>query len=140
MIAAVIRNNLVVNIVVADANVDTPPEDCIFVNIGENSTVKIGATYEPSSGDFVNPAVEPEPVVVPESVNPRQVRLVLLAQGLLASVEAMIAQQDEATRIAWQYASEFRRDDPLLVQLAANLVPPLTSQQLDDFFITAATL
>jgi hypothetical protein len=68
------------------------------------------------------------------------VRLVLLEQGLLASVEAMIAQQDEATRITWQYASEFRRNDPLLVQLAANLVPPLTSQQLDEFFIAAAAL
>jgi hypothetical protein len=77
---------------------------------------------------------------VPKSVTPRQVRLVLLAQGLLASVEAMIAQQDEATRIAWQYASEFRRDDPLLAQLAANLVPPLSSQQIDEFFIAAATL
>jgi hypothetical protein len=75
---------------------------------------------------------------VPKSVTPRQVRLVLLAQGLLASVEAMIAQQDEATRITWQYASEFRRDDPLLNQLAVNL--NLTSQQIDDFFITAATL
>ena len=52
----------------------------------------------------------------------------------------MIAQQDEATRITWQYASEFRRNDPLLVQLAANLVPPLTSQQLDEFFIAAAAL
>lgn len=76
--------------------------------------------------------------VVPASVTPRQVRLVLLSQGLLASVEAMIDQQDEATKISWQYASEFRRDDPLLNQLAVNL--NLTSQQIDDFFIEAAVL
>jgi hypothetical protein len=79
-------------------------------------------------------------IPVPTSVNPRQVRLVLLAQGLLTSVEAMIAEQDEATQITWKYASEFRRDDPLLAQLAANLVPPLSSQQIDEFFIAAAAL
>lgn len=78
------------------------------------------------------------PVEVPISVTPRQVRLVLLAQGLLATVEGMIASQDEATQITWKYASEFRRDDPLLNQLAANL--NLTQQQIDDFFIEAAAL
>lgn len=75
---------------------------------------------------------------VPKSITPRQCRLILLQQGLLASVEAMIAQQDEATRVAWEYASEFRRDDPLLLQLATNL--QLTSQQIDQFFIAAAQL
>jgi hypothetical protein len=75
---------------------------------------------------------------VPSSVTPRQVRLVLLAQGLLESVETLIASQDEATQITWKYASEFRRDDPLLNQLAVNL--NLTAEQLDEFFIAAASL
>lgn len=75
---------------------------------------------------------------IPNSATPRQVRLLLLQQGLLANVNAMIAQQDEATKIAWEYASEFRRDDPLLVSLAQNL--GLTSQQVDDFFIAAAAI
>ena len=80
------------------------------------------------------------PPVVPKSVTPRQVRLLLLEQGLLSQVEAMIAAQDEATKITWAYASEFYRDDPLLNQLAANLTPPLTNEQLDQFFIQASTL
>ena len=88
---------------------------------------------DPNTLEYVAP-----PPVVPQSVTPRQVRLVLLAQGLLASVEAMIAEQDEATQITWKYASEFRRDDTLLNQLAINL--NLTAQQLDDFFISAAAL
>lgn len=75
---------------------------------------------------------------VPASITPRQVRLVLLAQGLLESVEALIATQDEATQITWKYASEFRRNDPLLNQLAVNL--NLTSEQIDEFFVAAATL
>ena len=83
--------------------------------------------------------VEPTPVVsVPKSITPRQCRLILLQQDLLASVEAMIAQQDEATRITWEFASEFKRDDPLLNQLGIAL--GLTQQQIDEFFIAAAQI
>lgn len=77
---------------------------------------------------------------VPRSITPRQCRLLLLQQGLLAQVEAMIAQQDEATRITWEYAIEFRRDDPLLLALAADSAFNLTPEQLDQFFIAAAQL
>lgn len=75
---------------------------------------------------------------VPNSITPRQCRLVLMAQGLLPQVEAMIQQQDEATRITWEYALEFRRDDPLLNALAVNI--GLTDEQIDQFFIAAAQL
>jgi hypothetical protein len=74
----------------------------------------------------------------PSSITPRQCRLILAQQGLLASVEAMIAQRDEATRITWEYALEFRRDDPLLLNLGQSL--NLTPQQIDEFFIAAAKL
>lgn len=83
-------------------------------------------------------AIENPPVVIPQVVSPRQVRLLLLSQGLLSQVEAMIAQQDEATKITWQYAEEFRRDNPLLNGLAANL--GLSNEQIDQFFIAAAQL
>ena len=78
------------------------------------------------------------PPLVPYSVTPRQCRLVLAQQGLLSQVEQMIASQDEAARITWEYALEFRRDDPLLNQLAISL--GLTSEQIDQFFIAAAQL
>lgn len=87
-----------------------------------------------SDGSIV--AIEP----VPASVTPRQVRLLLLSQNLLADVEALIAASDEATQITWQYASEFRRDDPLLATLAAELTPPLTNEQIDQFFIAAGKI
>ena len=79
-----------------------------------------------------------EPATVPESITPRQVRLLLLQQGLLDQVEAMIAAQDRATQITWQFASVFLRDNPLLVALAANL--GLTTAQIDGFFTDAAAL
>lgn len=75
---------------------------------------------------------------VPNSVTPRQVRLLLLSQNLLADVEAIIAASDDATKITWQYASEFRRADPLLAALAAQL--GLSDEQVDGFFIAAAAL
>lgn len=84
----------------------------------------------------IDPATLPLPV--PSFITPRQCRLVLMAQGLLGQVEAMIAAQDEATRITWEYALEFRRDDPLLNQLAVNL--GLTDAEIDQFFIAAAEL
>jgi hypothetical protein len=78
------------------------------------------------------------PAPVPQSITPRQCRLVLMAQGLLEQVEKMIAIQDEATRITWEYALEFRRDDPLLNALAKNL--KLSDEQIDQFFFTASEL
>lgn len=75
---------------------------------------------------------------VPASVTPRQVRLLLLQQGLLSQVEAMIAAGDEAAKITWEFASEFRRDDPLLLALSSQL--GLTPQQVDGFFIAAAQI
>lgn len=77
-------------------------------------------------------------VPVPQSITPRQVRLLLLQKGLLANVEAMIAQQDQATQITWQYATEFKRDNLLLAELAANL--GLSAAEIDQFFIEAAAL
>lgn len=75
---------------------------------------------------------------IPDSVSPRQVRLLLLSQGLLEQVEQMIQAQDKATQIAWEFALEFKRNDPLLNNLATNL--GLTNEQVDQFFIAAARL
>lgn len=92
------------------------------------------------NGNWVIRTIDPStlPPSVPYSITPKQVRLLLLQQNLLANVEAMIAQQDEATKITWQYDSEFRRNDPLLDQLALEL--DLTEQQIDEFFIAASKL
>lgn len=77
-------------------------------------------------------------VVIPQSVTPRQVRLLLLSQNLLDQVEGIIAQSDRATQITWEFAIEFNRNDPLLIALAKQL--NLTDEQVDQFFITASQL
>jgi len=133
---AVINNGVVENIIAWDGSSSyTPTNGRTLV---ASDTASIGWGYNSSTGVFSAPLPVPQIPVVPKSITPRQCRLILLQQDLLASVEAMIAQQDEATRITWEFASEFKRDDPLLNQLGVAL--GLTQQQIDEFFIAAAQI
>lgn len=65
-------------------------------------------------------------------LNPAQIRLVLLNNGLLEQVESMIAQSTDAVKIEWEFRTEYRRTNPLLLQMAAAL--GLTDEQLDTMF------
>lgn len=132
--AVVDQQNVVVNIIVADPNVDTAPEGMTLV---ETDTAGPGWVWDGET--FTDPTPpEPAPTPVPASITPRQCRLILAQQGLLDAVEEMIAQSTQDVRITWEYALEFRRDDPLLAQLAGEL--GLTSEQIDQFFIVASQL
>lgn len=102
----------------------------------EHMVHEIGGVV-PAGASLTNP-MDAEDPTTPRAVDPRQVRLLLLSKGLLDEVEAMIAQQDRATQIAWEFAPVFMRDDPILVQLAANL--NLTPEQIDLFFWEASQL
>lgn len=79
---------------------------------------------------------------VPVQVTMRQARLALLAAGLLDSVttaiSAMTEPEKSAATIEWEYATEVRRDNALLATLSTEL--NLTTEQLDQLFITAASL
>ena len=81
-------------------------------------------------------------VTVPNSVTMRQARLALHAAGLLAGVEAALDALPEpprtSARIEWDYSSEVYRNKPFVVMLGQAL--DLTDEQIDDLFITAATL
>ena len=63
-----------------------------------------------------------------------QARVALHQAGLLAAVEAAVAEADPVVQIAWADATEFRRTSPTIATLAAALDPPLTDEQLDDLF------
>ena len=76
-----------------------------------------------------------EPAIV---VSPRQARLALAAAGLLTQIEALIASQPETVKITWEYAIEWRSDDPLIAQLAALL--GLSSEQIRALFVAAKTI
>jgi len=77
--------------------------------------------------------LEPQPVLI---VSPFQAKAALLVAGLLATVEAAIAQADPLAQLAWSEAVEFRRDSPTVASMATTL--GLTEQQLDDLFTAAS--
>lgn len=78
------------------------------------------------------------PPYVPETVSMRQARLAMLGDGILVQVEQAIAGLDDAAQIEWEYATEVRRDHPLIAQLASAL--ELTESQVDDLFVAAEAL
>jgi hypothetical protein len=80
---------------------------------------------------------------VPFSVTMRQARLALLNLGVLDNVETAIASIADpvikkAAQITWEFSSEVQRNNGLVTQLAPAL--GLTSEQIDNLFITAANL
>lgn len=83
-----------------------------------------------------------EPATIPATVSMRQARLALFQQGILANVQAAIdSLSDPAktiTQISWDYATEVRRDDDLVVQLSGAL--GLDSAALDALFTLASGL
>lgn len=61
-----------------------------------------------------------------------QVRKVLNQYGIRETVESAILTADKTTQDAWQYATEFKRDDAVLLAMAQML--NLTDAQLDQMF------
>ena len=80
--------------------------------------------------------------LVPVAVSMRQARLALLASGKLGDVETALeglpSPAREAARIEWEYATEVRRDSPLVTSLAPALA--LDNAALDALFVLAAGL
>ena len=116
-----------------------------WVAIEDNSTIE---RFNFTRADFPDaqppalPEYVPEVVAVPEVVTMRQARLALLGAGLLAQVNAAVANmpgtEGDAARIEWEYAQEVRRDSPLVAALSAAF--GWTSAQLDDLFTEGAKL
>ncbi|CAN8142811.1 hypothetical protein THIOSC15_820001 [uncultured Thiomicrorhabdus sp.] len=78
-------------------------------------------------------------VPVPQVVTMRQARLELLNMGLLDSVNATLAQLNNAqAQIEWDYSNEVQRDNALINALSSAL--GLSSDDIDNLFIEAAKL
>lgn len=70
-------------------------------------------------------------------LTPRQARWVLLDEGLLDAVEDIV-KLNRKYEIYWEYATEIRREDTILLQLATAL--GITDEKLDEMFIKGAKL
>lgn len=75
---------------------------------------------------------------IPASVSPRQIRQALTRAGLRASVEAAVAAGDQDTKDWYEFATEFRRDSPVVADLGLAL--GVSDLQLDDLWTLAGTL
>ncbi len=76
--------------------------------------------------------------VVPKVVSMRQARLALLAAGKLGAIDDAVQQIGGAALIEWEYATEVRRDSPLVNQISVAL--EMSEEYLDALFIQAAQL
>ena len=90
-----------------------------------------------SEGNTAEPA---DPLPIPTlTASKYKFRLALLQAGLLGVVELAIAQStDQAVQIAWNFADEYRTDDPLVLSLASTLGK--TEQEVRAIFELANTL
>ena len=85
---------------------------------------------------------EPQEPSVPHSVTIRQAKLQMSRAGILSAVDAAIAgmegQAGEEARIEWQYATELRREHPLVEALGPTL--GLSDEAIDALFVEAAKI
>lgn len=84
----------------------------------------------------------PIPAPLPTVLTMRQTRLALLGMGLLQDVENALQQLPEPDRsyvlIEWNHGGQVERYNPFVIQLVEML--GMTSDQADQFFVTASTL
>ena len=90
-------------------------------------------------GNTPEPADIPEPQV-PQVISKYQGIAQLHIAGLLPSVKAIMADEatDPLTVIAWDNVQEFRRESPMIAEIAGAL--GITDEQLDQMFTDAAKI
>lgn len=81
---------------------------------------------------------EPTNKPVPQVVEMRQARKVLIRAGLMTAVDNLVKSLDAESQVDWEYALTVERDHPI-VKLAKTSLG-LTDMQIDAMFIAAATL
>lgn len=123
---AIIENNLVTNIVVAE------PDYAVEQGwIEAPDRVDIGWTY---AGGFSGPPFKPEPF--PETVTPLQAELVLIEEGKLDEAKALVDSAGAEAQAYWNRAQTFRIDDPYLNMIGASL--GYTNDGIRELFRRAA--
>lgn len=122
MRAHIIENGVVINTVLVEE---------LAPNMVEATNGSIGDLYDGNS--FTKPA----PItVVPQVISKRQCVLVLNEAGRLTEIENAVAAAPVDVQLSWEYASEIRRADPMVLSMAQAL--GWTEQQLDQLFILGA--
>lgn len=90
-----------------------------------------------SAGNTPEPA-EPIPAAPPISATPYQIREALNMLGLRSAVESAVAAGSQSLKDKWQFAQEFKRDNPTVIELGLALGK--TDAEMDALFQLAETL
>lgn len=85
-----------------------------------------------------DPDPEPAGAVVPSEISAAQARVQLRRSGLRDQVEALVSGTNGETRDWYEYASVWRRDNPNIAGLAAQI--GLSDADIDALFIAAAAI
>lgn len=102
-------------------------------------TVSLDKPYVDVTRVWITP-----PVVVPQSISPRQIRLWFIQNNIpLSTVENAINSIEdnilrETTKVEWEYSPYVERNHPMINTLGAIL--GLTPEIIDQAFITASNL
>lgn len=130
--------------------------DVVFPHLGTDPVRYTAAQTDPgwphseeifsraAAGEFGTVSPYQSPPVVLAPLTQRQFRLGLKAGGIsIAAVTAAIdaiedADARETAQIEWQFASEFRRDHPLIQTIGAAV--GLTSGEIDELWTAALGL
>lgn len=106
-----------------------------------NSSITSFLTFQSFLDEYNVPTPIPQ-APAPEVISMRQARQALYQSSLLDQVNTFIAAipgaDGDKARIAWEYAGNVEKTNPLVIQIAAAL--PLTDQQVTDLFALGATL
>ena len=120
---------------------DRDDEAATWVAVKDESTVNRFGLTAADFPDAVPPAlpvyvafVEP----VPTTISMAQAQLALLAAGHLDAVEAAVDGMAREAQITWRKANTVKRDDPLVVQMAALL--GLSETDVDALFTAGSKL
>lgn len=75
---------------------------------------------------------------VPTTITARQLRLALVDRGIDIGkideiINALPGEQKTAAQISWEYAHTFKRNNPMLLQVAEAI--GITEEELNDIFI-----
>ena len=107
--------------------------DSVLARIDDDGRIRMTCSVEHppflawlAQGNVPDPADSPQPIAL--SCSPWQMRKALRRLGLLNAVkQAVEASDNEDLKDGWEYATEFRQDDPLCIAMAQAMKADLTA-------------
>lgn len=79
-----------------------------------------------------------DPLAVPESISPRQIRMAMTKLGFRSQVESAVSSGDQDLKDWWEFSSFYERNHQMVKLMASAL--GVSESQLDELWILGATL